>query len=173
MPADRRTEGFVLAIVAAVLWGFGPTATKLSLDGYAPEVVGIARLGTAALFFRMLGGRGTAWFPRERWGVLAGLGLGVDFVLYNYGVQRTTADQVGDQVHRGQREQHRGPDADRDQHHRHHADAGGRPPGGGHLRVLGDRDPEQTGPERRGQHQRREAQRRCRVPRTLHTLILP
>jgi O-acetylserine/cysteine efflux transporter len=79
VPADRRTEGFVLAIVAAVLWGFGPTATKLSLDGYAPEVVGIARLGTAALFFRMLGGRG----------------LGVDFVLYNYGVQRTTAGAAG------------------------------------------------------------------------------
>jgi O-acetylserine/cysteine efflux transporter len=95
MPVDRRTEGFVLAIVAAVLWGFGPTATKLSLDGYAPEVVGIARLGTAALFFRMLGGRDTAWLPHERWGVLAGLGLGVDFVLYNYGVQRTTAGAAG------------------------------------------------------------------------------
>jgi len=93
--ADRRTEGFVLAIVAAVLWGFGPTATKLSLDGYAPEVVGIARLGTAALFFRMLAGHGTAWLPRERWGIVAGLGLGVDFVLYNYGVQRTTAGAAG------------------------------------------------------------------------------
>lgn len=95
MRNDRRTEGFLLAIVAAVLWGLGPTATKLSLAGYAPEVVGIVRLGTAAAFFRVLGGPGTAWLPRGRWGALAGIGLGVDFVLYNYGIQQTAAGAAG------------------------------------------------------------------------------
>ena len=58
MDSSRRTEGFVLALTAAVLWGLGPTATKLSLAGYPPEIVGVARLGSAALLFRLLGPAG-------------------------------------------------------------------------------------------------------------------
>ena len=91
MDSSRRTEGFALALTAAVLWGLGPTATKLALAGYPPELVGVARLGSAALLFRLLCGPTTRWLPRDVWSVLAGVGLGVDFVLYNYGVQRTTA----------------------------------------------------------------------------------
>ena len=65
MDSSRRTEGFALALTAAVLWGLGPTATKLSLAGYPPEIVGVARLGSAALLFRLLGGPTTRWLPRD------------------------------------------------------------------------------------------------------------
>ena len=47
-------SGFVLGTCAAACWGFGPVATKAALGGYSPEVVGLVRLGGAALWFRVL-----------------------------------------------------------------------------------------------------------------------
>src|SRR5262249_61252913 len=82
-----RVAGFVLGTCAAACWGLGPVATKAALDGYSPEIVGVVRLGAAALCFRALAGRGTRWLPDERWLVLAGVALGVDFLLFNYRIR--------------------------------------------------------------------------------------
>jgi drug/metabolite transporter (DMT)-like permease len=94
--AERRpAEGFVLALVAAALWGFTPVGTKATLDGYSPEVVSVVRLGVSAWLFHRLGGRGTSLLPRDPWSWVAGLALGVDFVLYNYGLRLTRASLAG------------------------------------------------------------------------------
>jgi drug/metabolite transporter (DMT)-like permease len=61
------------------------------LEGYSPELIVVVRLAIAASVFRLLGGPGTRWLPRERWTLVAGLGLGGDFLVYNYGVRHTTA----------------------------------------------------------------------------------
>jgi len=53
------------------------------------------RLGLASVLFRVVAGRGTRWLPRERWSLVAGVALGTDFILYNYGVRRTTAGLAG------------------------------------------------------------------------------
>jgi drug/metabolite transporter (DMT)-like permease len=97
-----RLAGFVLGTCAAACWGLGPVATKAALDGYSPEIVGVVRLGAAALCFRALAGRGTRWLPDERWLVLAGVALGVDFLLFNYGIRLTTAARTGLLVNFGQ-----------------------------------------------------------------------
>ncbi|HYC53495.1 MAG TPA: DMT family transporter [Candidatus Binatia bacterium] len=83
--------GLVLALLAAVLWGFTPVAIKGSLPGFSPALISVVRLAIATVVFRMLGGRGTRWLPSDRWTLLAGVALGADFVLYNYGVGLTTA----------------------------------------------------------------------------------
>ena len=95
-------SGFVLGTCAAACWGFGPVATKAALGGYSPEVVGIVRLGGAALCFRVLAGRGGRWWPDEPWLVLAGVALGLDFVLFTYGVKLTSAASAGLLVNFGQ-----------------------------------------------------------------------
>jgi drug/metabolite transporter (DMT)-like permease len=77
-------------------------ATKAALAGYSPEIVGVVRLAAAALCFRALAGRGTRWLPDDRWLVLGGVALGVDFLLFNYGVQLTTATRTGLLVNFGQ-----------------------------------------------------------------------
>src|SRR5262249_18008597 len=51
----------------------------------------VTRLAAAAFCFRMLGGSGTRWLPRDGWSAFAGIALGVDFLLYNYGLRLTTA----------------------------------------------------------------------------------
>jgi drug/metabolite transporter (DMT)-like permease len=95
-------SGFVLGTCAAACWGFGPVATKAALAGYSPEVVGVVRLGAAALCFRVLAGAGGRWWPDEPWLVLAGVALGLDFLLFTYGVQLTTAASAGLLVNFGQ-----------------------------------------------------------------------
>jgi drug/metabolite transporter (DMT)-like permease len=97
-----RLAGFVLGTCAAACWGLGPVATKGALAGFSPEVLGVMRLGVAALFFRALGGRGTRWLPRDGWSVLAGVALGIDFLFYNYGLRLTTAAVAGLLVNFGQ-----------------------------------------------------------------------
>ena len=87
--------GLALALLAAALWGLAPVAIKGALEGYSPEIINPVRLGIAALFFRAAGGRGTPWLPTDYWSWLGGLALGVDFVLYNYGLERTTAAVSG------------------------------------------------------------------------------
>ena len=95
-------SGFVLGTCAAACWGFGPVATKAALGGYSPEVVGVVRLGGAALCFRALAGPGGRWWPDEPWLVLAGVALGLDFLLFTYGVQLTSAASAGLLVNFGQ-----------------------------------------------------------------------
>jgi drug/metabolite transporter (DMT)-like permease len=90
-----KTEGMALALVAAALWGLAPVATKAALEGYSPEALAVIRLGVAGSLFRLLAGPGAPWLPRERWSLVAGLALGVDFLLYNYGLRHTTAAVAG------------------------------------------------------------------------------
>jgi drug/metabolite transporter (DMT)-like permease len=85
------SAGVALALFASALWGLTPVATRGALAGYSPELIAAIRLGLGALFFRALAGAGTPWWPRERWSLVAGLALGADFVLYNYGLGSTTA----------------------------------------------------------------------------------
>jgi len=80
-----------LALAAAALWGLAPVATKGALGGYSPELINVLRLGTASVFFRLAAGPRARLLPREPWSALAGVALGADFILYNYGVRRTTA----------------------------------------------------------------------------------
>src|SRR5438552_12833556 len=88
-------KGVVLALIAAALWGLTPVATKIALDGFTPEFLGFVRLVAAAALFRVLAGHGGRWFVGDVWVWLAGAGLGADFILYNYGVQRTAANVAG------------------------------------------------------------------------------
>jgi O-acetylserine/cysteine efflux transporter len=97
-----RLAGFALGTAAAACWGLGPVATKGALAGFSPELLGVVRLGAAALFFRTVAGWRTRWLPRDRWSVLAGVALGVDFLLYNYGLGFTTAAVAGLLVNFGQ-----------------------------------------------------------------------
>ncbi len=88
-------KGIALAQLAAALWGMAPVATKGALAGYSPEMLAVVRLGLAAVIFRRLAGRGGRWLPREPWSIVAGLALGMDFLLYNYGLRHTTAALAG------------------------------------------------------------------------------
>lgn len=83
--------GVALALVAAALWGLTPITIKGTLAGYSPEVVSVVRLVIATATFRVLGGRNARLLSTEPWTVLAGVALGADFVIYNYGVRHTTA----------------------------------------------------------------------------------
>src|SRR5689334_18117779 len=91
----HRREGILLALIAAALWGFTPVATKGALEGFTPQFLSFVRLAAAALFFRALAGNGARFFVNDPWIWLAGIGLGADFLLYNYGVQRTAANVAG------------------------------------------------------------------------------
>ena len=97
-----RLAGFALGTCAAACWGLAPVATKGALAGFSPELVGVMRLGVAALFFRALAGRGTRWLPRDGWSLLAGVALGVDFLFFNHGLRLTTAAVAGLLVNFGQ-----------------------------------------------------------------------
>ena len=90
-----RRKGVLLALAAAALWGLTPVATKTALEGFSPEFLGFVRLALAALLFRLFAGAGTQWFVADLWTWVAGAGLAADFVLYNYGVQRTAANVAG------------------------------------------------------------------------------
>lgn len=81
-----------LAGLSAGLWGFGPVATKGALQGFAPEFISVFRLTLAALLFRVLAGEGAQWFVADIWVWVAGVALGADFILYNYGIQHTSAN---------------------------------------------------------------------------------
>jgi drug/metabolite transporter (DMT)-like permease len=87
--------GLALALLAAALWGLAPVAIKGALAGFSPEIINPVRLGVAALFFRAAAGRDTPWLPTDYWSWLGGLALGIDFVLYNYGLELTTAAVSG------------------------------------------------------------------------------
>ena len=91
----QHREGILFAILAAVLWGLTPVATKSALQGFTPEFLTFVRLILAALLFRIIGGPGGRWFVSDPWIWIAGAGLGADFILYNYGVQRTSASVAG------------------------------------------------------------------------------
>jgi drug/metabolite transporter (DMT)-like permease len=84
-----------LALIAAALWGLAPVMTKGALAGYSPELISVVRLTSAALLFRLLGGAGTYWLPRDTWSWVGGLALGADFILYNYGLRLTSASLSG------------------------------------------------------------------------------
>ena len=47
------------------------------------------------MLFWLAAGRRTLWFLADPWIWLAGAGLGADFLLYNYGVERTAANVAG------------------------------------------------------------------------------
>src|SRR5438105_1327289 len=93
--SSHYRQGVVLALIAAALWGLTPVATKIALEGFTPEFLGFVRLVAAAALFRVLAGSGGRWFVGDVWVWLAGAGLGADFILYNYGVQRTAANVAG------------------------------------------------------------------------------
>jgi drug/metabolite transporter (DMT)-like permease len=93
--SSHYRQGVVLALIAAALWGLTPVATKIALEGFSPEFLGFVRLVAAAALFRALAGKGARWFVGDTWVWLAGAGLGADFILYNYGVQRTAANVAG------------------------------------------------------------------------------
>src|SRR5206468_2154616 len=88
-------KGVLLGLLAASLWGLTPAATKVALEGFSPELLGFLRLAIAAALFRVLAGNGARWFVSDVWIWTAGAGLGADFLLYNYGLQRTTANVAG------------------------------------------------------------------------------
>jgi drug/metabolite transporter (DMT)-like permease len=90
-----KREGILLALAAGALWGLTPVATKIALEGFSPEIIGVVRLAIAAVLFRLVAGRGTRWFVADPWIWLAGAGLAADFLLYNYGMQRTAANVAG------------------------------------------------------------------------------
>ncbi len=98
-PPDQRIsgqrKGILLAIIAAAVWGLTPVATKIALEGFTPEFIGVVRLAVAAALFRAGAGRGGQWFNGDPWIWLAGVGLGADFLLYNYGMQKTAANVAG------------------------------------------------------------------------------
>jgi len=102
VPPSPRLAGFALGTCAAACWGLGPVATKAALEGYSPEIVGVVRLAAATLCFRILAGGGTRWLPDEPWLVLAGVALGVDFLLFNKGVQLLPAGRTGLLINFGQ-----------------------------------------------------------------------
>jgi O-acetylserine/cysteine efflux transporter len=77
------------------LWGLAPVATKGALAGYSPEIINVVRLGAAAVVLHVFAGSGTRWLPRDRWSWIGGVALGADFMLYNYGLQRTSASVSG------------------------------------------------------------------------------
>jgi O-acetylserine/cysteine efflux transporter len=87
--------GLSLTLLAAALWGLAPVATKAALQGFSPELIGCLRLAIAALLFRMMAGEGARWFVADPWVWTAGVALGVDFIFYNYGLQRTSANVAG------------------------------------------------------------------------------
>jgi drug/metabolite transporter (DMT)-like permease len=72
-----------------------PVATKGALQGFSPEFISFFRLAVAAMFFHALAGQGAKWLVADAWIWLAGVALGADFVLYNYGLQRTLANVAG------------------------------------------------------------------------------
>ena len=88
-------QGIILALIAAGVWGLTPVATKIALEGFTPEFLGFVRLIAAAALFRALAGNGARWFAADVWVWLAGAGLAADFILYNYGVERTAANVAG------------------------------------------------------------------------------
>src|SRR2546427_1653157 len=88
-------QGIILALIAAGVWGLTPVATKIALEGFTPEFLGFVRLIAAAALFRVLAGNGARWFAADVWVWLAGAGLAADFILYNYGVERTAANVAG------------------------------------------------------------------------------
>ena len=90
-----KRKGILLALMAAALWGLTPVATKMALEGFTPEFIGFVRLAVAAALFRAAAGRPGQWFNGDPWIWLAGAGLGADFLLYNYGVQKTAANVAG------------------------------------------------------------------------------
>jgi O-acetylserine/cysteine efflux transporter len=88
-------KGLLFGFLSAALWGLTPAATKIALEGFSPELLGFLRLAIAAALFRALAGSGARWFVADPWTWIAGAGLGADFLLYNYGLQRTTANVAG------------------------------------------------------------------------------
>src|SRR5579862_5351509 len=88
-------SGLALGFLAAALWGLAPVATKGALVGYAPEMINVVRLGVAAVVLHSFAGADTQWLPRDRWSWIGGLALAADFILYNYGLQRTSASISG------------------------------------------------------------------------------
>ena len=94
--------GLAIGTAAAACWGLGPVATKAALAGFSPEILGVTRLACAALCFRIVGGSGTRWLPGDGWSALAGVALGIDFLLFNHGVRLTTAAVAGLLVNFGQ-----------------------------------------------------------------------
>ena len=101
-PPRSTLLGLALGTAAAVCWGLGPVATKATLASFSPQLVGVTRLTAAAVCFRVLGGAGTRWLPRDGWSAFAGFALGVDFLLFNFGVRLTTAAVAGLLVNFGQ-----------------------------------------------------------------------
>ncbi len=90
-----RAEGFLLAFVAAALWGLGPTATKGALAAASPGAVVFLRLGIAALLFRVFAQGRAARSQWDRWTWIGGTALAADFLLYTYGIQYTEAVVAG------------------------------------------------------------------------------
>ena len=91
----HHSEGIFLALLAAGLWGLTPVVTKGALAGFTPEFLAFVRLALAAVIFQTLAGWNAKFFASDPWIWLAGAGLGADFILYNYGVQRTAANVAG------------------------------------------------------------------------------
>ncbi len=87
--------GLGLTLSASAIWGLAPVLTKGALDGFSPQLVAVVRLLVAALLCRGLAGQAQPWILRDRWLVGAGVALGTDFVLYNFGLQLTTAAVAG------------------------------------------------------------------------------
>ena len=87
--------GTFFALLASAIWGLTPVATKVALDGFSPELLGVLRLVLAAILFRLMAGGRGRWFVADPWTWVAGIALALDFVLYNYGIQRTAANVAG------------------------------------------------------------------------------
>jgi drug/metabolite transporter (DMT)-like permease len=88
--------GIGLALLGSALWGLAPVATKRALGAVSPDLLSTIRLGVSSLLFYLLAGRGARLsFLRDRWVCLAGIALGLDFVMYSHGLRYTTASAAG------------------------------------------------------------------------------
>ncbi|MDJ0973535.1 MAG: DMT family transporter [Planctomycetota bacterium] len=88
------TKGVLLAGVAALVWGTVPIGGVIALPGMSAPVLSALRLTVAGLFLMLVlaSRKGRALFQRPpRLIYLAALGLGGNYVLYMWGVERTGA----------------------------------------------------------------------------------
>lgn len=87
--------GLGLAVVGAALWGLAPVAAKRALEAVSPDLLSTIRLGASSVLFYICAGKGARCFVADRWVWMAGIALGLDFVMYSHGLGYTTAAAAG------------------------------------------------------------------------------
>lgn len=94
-PSRWSWEGIALALLGSALWGLAPVATKDALRACSPDLVTTTRLAVSMVVFHACAGAGVRWLVSDRWIWIAGIALGLDFVMYSHGLQHTSASVAG------------------------------------------------------------------------------